>query len=96
MAMRKIDLMHKYYGRNYYNKCGNCNHFVQGKYHDKTLRKCECYGLTHSAASDWTKSWTACGLFGKEYSGNPMIRLVTREKWDEQEQIPGQIGMGEV
>lgn len=93
MALRKINLMHKYYGREDAYKCGDCNHFVQGKYHDKTLRKCECYGMTHSAASDWAKSWTACGLFGKEYSGAPMIRIVTRGKCDKQAELPGQIGL---
>lgn len=52
MALRKLELMHKYYGRDDAHKCGDCNHFVQGVYHDKTLRKCKCYGLKRSADSD--------------------------------------------
>lgn len=93
MALRKLELMHKYYGRDDAHKCGDCNHFVQGVYHDKTLRKCKCYGMTHSAASDWAKSWTACGLFCKDYSGAPMIRMVTKRKCNKQAEIPGQIGL---
>lgn len=93
MALRKLDLMHKTFGRDDVHKCGDCNHFVQGKYHDKTLRKCECYGLTHSEASDWAKSWTACGLFGKEYGRAPMIRFVAKRKDDAPAAISGQIGL---
>lgn len=93
MALRKIELMHQYYGRDDTHKCGDCNHFTQGKYHDITLRKCRCYGVTHSAASDWAKSWTACGLFGKEYNGAPMIRMVCKGKYDAPGEIAGQIGL---
>lgn len=93
MNLKKIDLMHRIFGSDDAKKCGDCNHFVQGMYHDRILRKCECYGLTHSEASDWAKKWTACGLFGKEYSGNPIIRM--NEKIYSRVEIDGQIRIGE-
>lgn len=33
------------------------------------VRKCKAYGATCSTKSDWAKRWEACGLFGKEVSG---------------------------
>lgn len=39
------------------------------------------YGLTHSEASNWAKSWPACRMFGHEYSGRSVIEL--REMYGE-------------
>lgn len=60
--------------------CAECSNFVSGRYHDKILRKCEVYGLTHSEASDWAKRWEACGMFNKEYNGRPIIEVKTGGK----------------
>ena len=72
--IRKIGLMHKLYGIGD-GICGTCSHFVEGRYHDKILRKCEIYGLTHSEASDWARRWQACGLKNKETGHENVIRL---------------------
>ena len=74
--MRKLELMHNQFGRCDGHTCGECSNFVSGRYHDKMLRKCGVYGLTHSEASDWAKRWAACGMFCKEYTGRPVIELV--------------------
>ena len=96
MAIRKIDLMHRLFGIAD-GKCGNCCHFVQGRYHDRILRKCEVYGLTHSEASDWAKRWQACGLFNKETTATNIIANVRSEnRKNEPPQITvldGQTGM---
>lgn len=73
---RKIDLMHKMFGERTGRSCGECSNLAKGRYHDKMLRKCSVYGLTHSEASDWVLRYEACGMFNQEYSGRPVIELV--------------------
>lgn len=93
--IRKISLMHKLYGIGY-GICGTYSHFVEGLYHDRILRKCEIYGLTHSEASDWAKKWQACGLKNKDTAHENIIRLVRREnpKTETPGELDGQIEMG--
>lgn len=91
-ALRKIELMHRQFGVIEGKTCGQCSNLTEHRY-DKLYRKCKIYGETSSEASDWAKSWTACGLFGKEYSGAQMIRIVTRGKCNKQAELPGQIGL---
>jgi len=89
MTIRKIDLMHKMFGKVPEHKCGECSNLVTHKYQD-TYYKCSHYGKSSSEATDFRKKWTACGLFNKEYSGIPVVRLVRPEKKAE-EQIEGQL-----
>lgn len=42
--------------------CGGCAHFF-GKQYAKTYFKCRIYGNSGGAATDWRKSWPACGKF---------------------------------
>lgn len=80
---RKIEAMHSAFGIDTTHKCKECCNFVQDRYHNKTLRKCLAYGLTHSAASDWAGRNTACGLFGKSFEAAgsvPMIELLKHSK----------------
>ena len=74
-AIRKIDLMHRHFGTAD-GKCEECCHFITGRYHTRTLSKCEVYGLTHSAASDWSRRYQACGLLNKETTATRMIDFV--------------------
>ena len=76
MALRKQQLMYKQFGMCDGHVCGECSNLVEGRYHDKALRKCKVYGMTHSEASDWAKRWLACGMFNKTYTGGPIIELV--------------------
>ena len=96
MAVRKIDLMHQQFGRCEAHICGQCDNLISERYHDRTYRKCKVYGLTNSEASDWVKKWTACGMFNKEYTGSPIIRLVRPDKKTDEaecEPIEGQMEM---
>lgn len=77
--IKKIDRMHALFGVEPFHKCGKCCNFVSGRYMSKILRKCRVYGLTHSQASDWAKSWVACGLFNQEYTGRNVIELSDRK-----------------
>lgn len=74
--MRKLELMHFYFGKGE-GQCKDCSHLQAGRYHDKMLRKCDVYGMTHSEASDWALKYPACGMKNKQWSGGNMIRFVT-------------------
>lgn len=63
MIERRIAAMHKRFGLNTVLYCKDCNHLISGKYHDRRYYKCEIYGLSHSASSDWRRSWMACGMY---------------------------------
>lgn len=76
MALRKIDLMHKFFGICEGHTCGECSNLVHVRANDRPLTKCKVYGQTNSAASDWAKRYQACGMFNKEYKGRPNIELV--------------------
>ena len=92
---RKIDLMHRQFGK-YSSKglhiCGECSNFIRYRYHDKLYRKCTVYGVTSSEASDWARKYEACGMFNQEYNGNPIIELVKHNASPEPEPLlDGQI-----
>lgn len=90
---RKLDRMHLIFGRHDGHTCGECSNFVSGKYHDKTLRKCRVYGLTHSEASDWKKSGVACGMFNRESKFAPVIEWRNVDVSAPEVQIDGQTEM---
>ena len=68
-------------------RCKDCDNLIKvGAYY-----KCLIYGNTHSEASDWKISNTACGMIDKDYIGRPIIELRERESQDEQ--IEGQMSL---
>ena len=99
MALRKIDLMHRQFGKCEGHTCRECSNLVKGQYRTKNLIKCKVYGLSHSEASDWTQRWQACGMFNKPWEGKPIMHLVSpsRQKKEEMQNAPieGQLTMEE-
>ena len=97
MALRKIDLMHRQFGKCEGHTCRECSNLVKGKYRSKNLIKCKVYGLSHSEASDWAKRWQACGMFNEQWSGKPVMRLIrpSRQEKEEMQSAPieGQLRM---
>lgn len=59
---RSLGLMWRTYGRRESKKCGTCAHLVinLGNTGNRYF-KCELYGITSGAATDFRKKWTACG-----------------------------------
>lgn len=96
MALRKIELMHRQFGKCEGHTCGECSSLEEYRYNTRTYRKCKAYGVTNSEASDWAMRWQACGLFNKPWD-KPIIRLVRPKKKEKEEanRIPldGQIRM---
>ena len=80
MALRKIALMHKFFGKYYGHTCRECSNLVKGRYHDHILTKCKVYGLTHNEASDWAGRWQACGMFNRAWDKQPVMREVVQER----------------
>lgn len=96
MALRKIDLMHRIFGVLDGNACRECSNFVKGKYHDRTLCKCQVCGITHSEATDWAGRWQACGAFNRTLNRQPVVREVVPERKQKEANdtlIDGQIMM---
>ena len=96
MALRKIDLMHRTFGKCDGHTCGECSNLVEHRY-DKRYFKCKAYGTSNSSASDWAKRWLACGLFNKSWGDKPIMRLVVPTRKDKEEiqntPLEGQIRM---
>ena len=93
---RKIEAMHERFGVMPGKRCEDCSNLIQGDYRGIHLRKCTVYGATHSEASDWRKKYVACGMFGKEYNGRPIIELLkcATRKVDKEQPIEGQMTIG--
>jgi hypothetical protein len=64
MADRKIEAMYREYGKDHAHRCADCPNLCIYVTPSHTLYKCMAYGVSASAATDWTKRWTACGLCG--------------------------------
>lgn len=94
-ATRKIDLMHQIYGFGS-GFCGLCPHFSE-KVWSRAYHKCKVYGDSNSEATDWRKSWIACGLIDKPFpEGDRRVVEMVSARRKEEEQIPGQISMEEL
>lgn len=95
-ANDKIAYMHSRFGKYDGEMCKECQHYIRFLYHDRYLLKCEVYGLSHSEATDWRASNTACGLFNQEteyrdvYKDRARGRVATPRI---DEALDGQIGM---
>lgn len=86
---RKHLLMYKLFGLTEGKDCNTCEHLIKTRLTDRTYYKCECYGMSGSEATDWKKHIPACGLYNREYTGNPVVKMVKPEK--QEEAIPGQM-----
>ena len=92
MAARKIDAMYREYGKDCAHKCADCPNLCIHMT-SKRRYKCEAYGESSSAATDWAKKWAACGLYGKHLPADhvPLIRRLPRAKRQEKP-LDGQMG----
>lgn len=79
-STRKIDRIHQLFGLEPGRTCGECINLVCIQSGRRVRYKCMVYGCTSSEASDWDKSWTACRMFGHEYSGRSVIELQEQDK----------------
>lgn len=89
---RKITAMHSEFGENTAHKCKDCPNLRTINVGKKRY-KCAAYGVSFSAASDWAKRWTACGLYGTQFEElhvRPLMERVIPTKRKE-EPLDGQM-----
>ena len=87
----KIDKMHFLYGKTPGEKCKDCFHLIGGV---NEYRKCEIYGISASASTDWRLSWDACGLWNKPRPKGEDVPIVRLQRPDKVvKQIPGQMSL---
>ena len=90
MKGKKIDAMHNLFGYGD-GKCGTCSHFRRWNYRGEVLQKCDVYGTTNSAATDWAQRYDGCGLYNRPYNGDvPVVEMTTRASGGD-EQVDGQM-----
>ncbi len=77
MALRKIELMYRLFGKTEGHACRECNNLIKVRVNDRPLTKCKVYGETSSEASDWVQWYQACGMFNQPWNKQPIIRQVT-------------------
>lgn len=65
VTKKKIEAMHRRFGKIEDKKCGDCCNLVFHR-QGKKYFKCALYGTSSSLSTDWAKKWTACGMFNKE------------------------------
>lgn len=97
MADRKIEAMYREYGKDHAHRCADCPNLCVYTA-NKTWYKCAVYGVSGSAASDWAKKWTACGMYGHPASkgDTPLFeRLKHAKRKADDELLDGQISMWE-
>ncbi len=98
MADRKITAMHREYGQDTAHRCADCSNLCAYATSSCTRYKCAAYGASGSAASDWAKSWTACGMYGHpaRKGDTPLFeRLKHAKRKADVEPLDGQISMWE-
>lgn len=89
---RKITAMHRVYGQDDAHKCADCSNLCIYATKSRMLYKCMAYGVSASAATDWAKRWTACGLYGKPLDADhvPLMKRLKSARRQE-EPLDGQI-----
>lgn len=93
MNDRKITAMHNEYGKDHGYKCEDCPWLSRVQGHTKAYYKCAAYGNSNSEATDWAKSWPACGLRSKDINGlTPLIKRLCAKR-DDNKPVKGQIDM---
>lgn len=94
--IRKIKAMYRFYGRDSKERtCSQCNYLLCGEYHGKRYRKCMVYGCSHSEATDWRKSYKACGLINKPFphGDKRIIDMLKHDRTKEEVQLEGQLSI---
>ncbi len=78
LVIRKIDAMHKRYGKIEDKRCGDCCNLHVWLWSKKYF-KCSAYGMSRSTATDWANKWIACGQFNIPYEPDDHRPLFYRE-----------------
>jgi hypothetical protein len=63
--LKKNEAMRFHYGKRDDKKCGDCGYLLETSWErgPTSYFKCEKFGISASAATDWRKKYLACGLW---------------------------------
>lgn len=78
--MKGIEAMHRQFGCFRDQQCKTCRHLISGDYHDRRYHKCELYGMSHSAATDWRLSYPSCGMYNMHVKTSTWMPIIDRIK----------------
>lgn len=92
-TIKKLEAMHKRYGKLDGKRCGDCINLIERNYGHRYF-KCAVYGMSHATSSDWAKKWTACGHFNIEYKPDNHRALTVPV--EDNKPLEGQITMEEL
>lgn len=89
-----IEAMYELFGK-IRARCKECNHLHKYHYHDRNYYKCEIYGESNSAATDWGCGWVACGAFRMEVLNRNIYKMLAHKpkRVIDEEQVEGQISL---
>ena len=94
----RAEVMYSLHGESPGNTCASCCNLYRREY-TKRYYKCEAYGDGCSTATDWAKSYPACGLWGKPFNRNTMPLGVKHARKfvlkDATSEIEGQLQFGD-
>ena len=79
-------------GTDYHHTCGECRHLKHLQVGKRSVYKCERYGISGSAATDWRKSYVACRNFNKKKPEKPVSGMGTT-KVKKTDKIDGQLNI---
>lgn len=92
-AKRKIDAMHRIYGRKDGEVCKSCCNFIRLDYHGEKYGKCYMYGLSHSPSTDWAMRNIACGMHNVPFNSlkhNQIMNVVSGKHNSDEQPLEGQ------
>lgn len=94
MSDRKIDAMHRIYGKDPWGrKCDKCPHLFR-RVRSRAYYKCEVYGSSASEATDWRVGYWACAMIDKDLEkGHVPVFERLKHSPATLPKIPGQISM---
>ncbi len=92
-TLKKIDAMHKRFGKLEGKRCGDCCNLIERQYNNKYF-KCSIYGVSSATSTDWAKKWTACNMFNVEQKPNDRRALNYKEP--DNKPMDGQLNITEV
>lgn len=76
--------------------CKQCKHLCTYEYRGRRYSKCDLYGDTHGASTDWVQSWRACGMYDTDVDMGSWEPVLERLKHSPKVEPPldGQMKIG--
>ena len=88
MNERKLQAMHMRFGTCGFLRCKACDHLLTYEYRGRRYNKCELYGVSNSDATDWRKSWQACGMYNVPQDMDRWVPLIKQLSWQARPEPP--------